>query len=183
MLKEMPPHESLIEAARDYPELEPLSFTVYLHLLRAGDDSSRVADSYLQRHGISQGRFAIMVFLLRADGKGGMISWKRTPAELAALTCVSRATITGLVDSLERDALVIRTPDMRDRRMLFVSLTQKGIDFTRKLLPEYFQRAVSMTATLTETERRTLIKLLTKVSEQANLVEPTSYTGRTYGLG
>jgi DNA-binding MarR family transcriptional regulator len=176
MSKDMPQHERLIEAARIFPELEPLSYMAFLHLLRAGDDTLRVSDAHLQRQGISQGRFAVMMHLLKSEGDGRG-SFARTPAELASLASVSRATITGLVDSLERDGLVVRTPDTRDRRMLFVSLTRKGRDFAWRILPEHFQRVVSLMEVLAETERRTLVRLLLKISTRANVVEPSLHGG------
>ncbi len=37
---------------------------------------------------------------------------------------VTRATMTGLIDTLERDGLVMREPDPVDRRMMFVQLTR-----------------------------------------------------------
>lgn len=51
---------------------------------------------------------------------------KRPFKELADLLNSSRATITEIVDALERKELVIRTPNPADRRSLLVSLTEKG---------------------------------------------------------
>ncbi len=46
--------------------------------------------------------------------------------ELAELLSCSRATITGIVDTMEKKGLVVRKPNPEDRRSLFVSLTDQG---------------------------------------------------------
>ena len=76
-----------------------------------------------------------------------------SPAELAAHTGVTRATITGLVDTLERDGLVTRTPDPEDRRMMAVMLTPRGEKLLQKVLPSHFQKLTSLLEPLSETER------------------------------
>ena len=45
------------------------------------------------------------------------------PSELAEKTCQDRATITGLLDRLEKDGWIERKPDNRDRRSLRIYLT------------------------------------------------------------
>lgn len=51
---------------------------------------------------------------------------ERPLKELAAASHTSRATITGIVDTLENKALVARVPNPRDRRSLLVKLTENG---------------------------------------------------------
>ena len=65
----------------------------------------------LAPHGLSEGRF-VLLFLLDA-APGGL-----APAVLAQQAGVSRATVTGLIDGLEREALVARQADASDRRAL-----------------------------------------------------------------
>jgi DNA-binding MarR family transcriptional regulator len=52
--------------------------------------------------------------------------------ELAELLSCSRATITGIVDTMEKKGLVSRSPNHDDRRSLLVTLTEKG----RRLLKD-----------------------------------------------
>ncbi len=46
--------------------------------------------------------------------------------DLAEILACSRATVTGIVDTLEKKALVTRNPNPEDRRSLLVTLTPKG---------------------------------------------------------
>ena len=91
----------------------------------------------------------------------------RTPAELAEAAGVTRATMTGLIDTLERDGLVKREPDPNDRRMMSVVLTTKGEKFLHNFLPGHFKLISSLMATLTEAERKALVSLLVKVQQHA----------------
>ncbi|MFM8334931.1 MAG: MarR family winged helix-turn-helix transcriptional regulator, partial [Opitutaceae bacterium] len=83
-------------------------------------------------------------------------------------TGVTRATITGLVDTLERDGLVARSSNVEDRRMRSVSLTPRGSSLLRGILPEHFRRMAWLIATFDEQERVTLVRLLGKVMQRAS---------------
>ena len=48
------------------------------------------------------------------------------PNEIADRLIVSRATVTGLLDSLERQSYIRRLPHPSDRRMILVEITEKG---------------------------------------------------------
>lgn len=175
MLKDLPRYECLLEAAKQFPDLDPWSCAVFLHLLRAGDEVFSVAERNLARHDISPGRFGVLMLLWHgardrasvpaSDGCG--LPGPRTPAELADAAGVTRATMTGLIDTLERDDFVKRVPDPEDRRMMSVVLTTKATQFLRDLLPGHFQLMAALTCTLSEPERQTLVRLLNKIIEQA----------------
>ena len=53
--------------------------------------------------------------------------------------------------------------------MMLVTLTDKGFDFVRSILPEHFRRTAHLMASLTLDERKTLVRLLNKVAEQASM--------------
>ena len=50
MLKDLPRYECLLEASREFPDLDPSATEVFLHLLRAGDEAFRVVESHLAQH-------------------------------------------------------------------------------------------------------------------------------------
>lgn len=164
LIKNLPRYECLIEAAKLFPDLDPSACEVFLHLMQAGDDAFRVVDVHLAEHNISQGRFMVLMLLLN---KATNCAQPRTPAELADLSHVTRATMTGLVDTLERDGLVTREPDLTDRRMMSVTLTEKGGAVLQQILPAHFKRMAALMHPLDEDERKTLVSLLSKIRVQA----------------
>ncbi len=164
LIKNLPRYDCLLEAAKHFPDLDPSACEVFLHLMQAGDDAFRVVDSHLAEHHISQGRFMVLMLLLNKVTRS---PHPRTPAELADLAHVTRATMTGLVDTLERDGLVKREPDPDDRRMMSVTLTPKGQALLEAILPPHFKRMAALMQPLTEAERKTLVDLLKKIRSQA----------------
>ena len=180
LLKDLPRYECLLEAAKEFPELDPSAAEAFLHLLRTGDDAFAVTDRTLTDHGITHGRVGVLMLLWRSVqpraakllGADCEIAGPRTPAELADAANVTRATMTGLIDTLERDGFVRREPDQNDRRMMSVRLTQKGENFLHTILPGHFRAVASLMVTLTEAERKTLVQLLTKVQARAAALRP-----------
>jgi DNA-binding MarR family transcriptional regulator len=164
MLKDLPRYECLLEASRKYPDMDPSACEAFLNLLRAGDEAYRKSELFFNEHGMSPGRFTMLMMLY--DKPVGEPR-PRTPAELADLTGVTRATITGLVDTLERDGLVRREHDSGDRRMMRIHLTPKGHETLLSILPGHFRQMADQMASLTESERKTLVHLLSKIGSSA----------------
>src|ERR1700689_1180790 len=145
LIKNLPRYECLLEAAKRFPDLDPSACEAFLHLLRAGDEVFHECEAYLAKHNLSQGRFTVLMQLLDKMENRPI---SRTPAELADLAGVTRATMTGLIDTLERDGLVRREPDPDDRRMMSVQLTALGEAALRKVLPKHFRLMATLMAPL-----------------------------------
>ncbi|MCU0792783.1 MAG: MarR family transcriptional regulator [Opitutaceae bacterium] len=175
LLKDLPRYECLLECAQRFPQLDPSACEVFLHLLRAGDEGFRVIDAHFQAHNVSQGRFTVLMLLFEKNGGEPHVL---TPAQLAEQAGVSRATMTGLIDTLERDGMVTRTPSPADRRMLSVTLTPRGQTFLESMLPEHFRRIGVLLDSLNESERRTLVRLLGKIANRAAEAFPTAAPGQ-----
>ena len=92
LIKNIPRYDCLLEAAKRFPDLDPSACEAFLHLLQAGDAAFRAVDSHLAEHRISEGRFMVLMLLLN---KSANCPQPRTPAELAELSHVTRATMTG----------------------------------------------------------------------------------------
>jgi DNA-binding MarR family transcriptional regulator len=68
-----------------------------------------------------------LVLALLRDG--GPLS----PSEIGEQLIVTRATVTGVVDSLERRELVRRRPNPADRRSILVDITPAGLDIVQQV--------------------------------------------------
>jgi len=173
LLKDLPRYECLLEAAKEFPDLDPSSTEAYLHLLHTSDELASVAEKSLSKHTMSQGRFGVLMLLWHggepagACPQAGEAPAPRTPAELADAAGVTRATMTGLIDTLERDGLVKREPDPDDRRMMSVRLTARAEKFMRDFLPGHFKLISELMAPLSESECKTLVRLLGKIQDRA----------------
>jgi DNA-binding MarR family transcriptional regulator len=99
--------------------------TCYNLLMR--EARQRVAN----RWNLTLPQFEVLAELARADA-GGF-----TFVELSRLLLVTSGNLTGIVDRLEEQRLVERTPDDKDRRVIRVALTDKGRRVTGLMLPAH----------------------------------------------
>ena len=176
LLKNLPRYECLLEASHKFPELDPSACEAFLHLLRTGDEAFPYAEQNLTEHGISHGRFGVLMLLWGDCHNPEANTHGMTPAELADQSNVTRATMTGLIDTLERDGFVKRAADKADRRMMRVGLTRKAEKFLEQLLPGHFQRMAALMVPLSQAERKTLVKLLNKILQNASTLNTVPAT-------
>jgi DNA-binding MarR family transcriptional regulator len=169
LCKELPKYECLVQSAQIFPDMDPSATAVVLHLLRTGDEVFRAISETFKQFHLTQGRLMVMLHLF---DKVEACSQSLTPAEIADRACVTRATVTGLLDGLQRDGFVTRTPDKADRRMLKIHLTQKGIDLLQVVLPAYYKQTSLLMKHLAEDERHQLIHLLERVCAHVRELSP-----------
>lgn len=169
ILRDLPRYESLLEAAREFPDLEASATEAFLHLLRTGDAVLRLVENNLARHQITQGRFGVLMALL-ANDRGGPHLSPLTPTTLAERTGVTPATMTGLIDTLESDGLVQRTQDPRDRRKTVVKLAPRASKLLAKILPGHFQLMAAVLLPLNHAERELLVSLLQRIATRTSVL-------------
>lgn len=157
--RDWPRYECLQERALRYPDLEVGAVSATLALLRVSQEVVEGLGAQYERHGISQGRFLVLMILDKYPDQALL------PSDLAEKIGVTRATITGLVDGLEKDQFVARQPHPGDRRALTVVLTPRGRVFLDNMLPNHYRRIAGLMAHLDEFERKELIRLLCKVDD------------------
>jgi len=89
--------------------------------------SGRVGDRLLRESGVevfngAQGR---ILYVLWENGA-------LTITQIGRLTSLAKTTLTGMLDRMEADGLVKRTPDRQNRRQIFVSVTEKANEYREK---------------------------------------------------
>lgn len=150
-------YNALIQEAqrRQLPDVDGIRLCFQTLSLASAID--RDCAALLAPHGLSEGRF-VLLFLLDAAGDG------LAPNVLAEQSGVTRATVTGLLDGLEREALIERTADSTDRRALRIHLTRKGKQMAKKVVDQHGRWIAGLFGNLSATERRQLTTLLDKVA-------------------
>lgn len=86
-------------------------------------------------------------------------------SELSKKMLVSRANITGLIERLEKEDLVIRTNDPSDKRVFRVCLTNRGFELMNVFLPIHNEYMYKVMSVLDRDEKETLILLLKKLNK------------------
>ncbi len=79
---------------------------------------------------------------------------------LAAEAAVTKGTLTGVLKTLESQALVERVTPDSDRRLTLVHLTHKGERSMRRVFPRFNQAEAKITGSLAKGERESLIGTL-----------------------
>ncbi len=130
-------------------------------------DLLRVAKKCLSRfyllfaeHGISPGKYSVLMELLAIDAGQTL-----QPSEIATRVGVSRPTITGLIDGLVRQNLVVRQPCETDRRKITVMLSPEGRAFMKAILPDQFAAMASLITHLDGGDRSALKRSLHQLEE------------------
>jgi DNA-binding MarR family transcriptional regulator len=158
LLKDLPQADTIRALAERFEEVDASAVLPYLSLLFVAREISTAVETNLGKRGLSHGRFMVLLLLWHCPRDVGA-----TPAEIAEHAVVTRATISGLLDGLEKDGLVERTNRTDDRRMVTVRLTPAAVSLLDDVLPQHYRRISALMRTLTRAERKTLAQLMDKL--------------------
>ncbi len=126
---------------------------------------TRAAENQLREylrvgHGTTLPRFDVMAAL-----------WRRregvTMSELSRLLLVSNGNATAVVDRLEKDGLVLRTPSQSDRRIVQVALTEAGLAEFEGLAQGHEGEVSRLFGDLSEADLDTLNDILKRMGGRA----------------
>ena len=121
--------------------------------VRTGEAFLALADRRLRAYGLSPGGRQVLAVL---DGEGGPLS----PTEIAERLIITTASMTSLLDTLQRRGLVKRAPDATDRRRVLVTITADGTRLIRRLIPEMVALQDEVAGALSPDDRAELVRLL-----------------------
>ena len=88
-----------------------------------------------------------------------------SPYEIADRLIISRATVTGLIDSLERRGYAQRIPHQSDRRMILVEPTDTGRQVANAFRPVVHQNQKVWLEALGEADQQRLIATLHQLQD------------------
>lgn len=160
-LKDLPDARVLERFAKRYAQVDKKAVIHFLTLLRIGTELSAALDAFLAGHGLLQGRWWVLVLLMREE------TLTAAPSVLAEKAGVTRATMTGLIDGLEREGLVARLADAQDRRKYSIRLTATGQRKLDEVMVDYYPRVRKMMAAVPVRQRERLLEQLMALKDQS----------------
>jgi DNA-binding MarR family transcriptional regulator len=104
--------------------------------------------------------------LLLAIASGAAAETSTRMSDIALDVGVTARTITTMVDALERDGLVERLPDPRDRRAISLALTEAGEVLVPRVQAAMDEISAAVAAPLSDADQETLHNLLTRLIER-----------------
>jgi len=161
--------------AEEYPDGDASATEVYATLIRAGQALYDELDRGMQASfGVPE---AVLQALAIIDGSEKPL----TPSDIAARMFRSSATMTNLLDALEREGWARRIPNPDDRRSVLLEITDEGKALADRFLPGVRKVEAAVIGGLTAAERSTLMDMLAKVLDataRASTEEPIPFEGR-----
>jgi DNA-binding MarR family transcriptional regulator len=143
--------------SRELPGIDPLAMRLVLTLHRAANMLVYDLESTVHRpRGWSWPGFRVLFAV-----------WLTGPVEarkVAELSGMSRAAVSALVNTLERDGLVIRERAPYDGRAVLLSLTDQGRRAITTAFQAHNEREQEWAGSLSAQEQRTVIDLLGKLT-------------------
>jgi DNA-binding MarR family transcriptional regulator len=91
-------------------------------------------------------------------------------SELSERIRAQNSTVTGIIDRMEREALVVRARSTEDRRVVKIRLTEKGSKIARAIAVEPMEIFRGALEGLSATEMRDLLKILTKIARRVQSI-------------
>lgn len=138
------------EELRGVPQAPRLLMDIS-RLLRYRVRSGEAGDDVMSGHAAR-----ILVAHLAVLGKASQLT-------LAEKTHFSTPTVSILLRKMESEGYVTRTPDKKDRRVMLVSLTEKGKKFDREHLNRILENDRRATKSFSAEEEATLVALLSRM--------------------
>ena len=105
-----------------------------MRFLRFNLSSHKKLESDLAKIGLTPPQF----YVLATIGYAGSLPF----GEIGAKMMVTVSNLTGIVDRLEEKKLVLRKRDETDRRVVHVTLTEKGMKLYKSTIP-VFEKSIS----------------------------------------
>jgi MarR family 2-MHQ and catechol resistance regulon transcriptional repressor len=122
----------------------------------------KVMHPYFARFGISGSQWGVLRNLYRAEEEG-LTGLRLT--DLGERLLIRPASVTGVVDRLERAELVIRSDSPTDLRVKQVRLTPAGRQLVERVLASHSAQMDIVLGGLSETERSDLQRLLARLGQ------------------
>lgn len=134
---------------------ELLALTSWIKLSRASNSVLKKIKPSMVQYKLSASQFMVLESLLHLGSMSQIVISKKLLR--------SSGNIVKVIDNLERDGLVLRKPDLRDRRAYKVILTKKGERIIKKIFPNHVESIVQAFSILKEEEQVELSRLCKKL--------------------
>lgn len=121
-------------------------------------ESRRVTKTQAREHGLTGPQISVLK-ILEAMGDLSL-------TELSEKMSARNSTITGIVDRMERDGLVVRERSQSDRRVVLIRATEKGMSLASSVPVSAMEVFGAALRSLEDDDRRALRRILSTLAER-----------------
>lgn len=145
---------------QERPDLDPSPIALFGRVHRVYLRYQAVLNKTFSKYGLNSASFDVLTSLRRAGAP-----YRKTGTQLAAGSLLSSAGVTLRLDRLEEAGLIKRERDHDDRRVVYSSLTEKGLEVIDRAIEAHLDAEAALLAGLSAKERSRLTELLAKLEQ------------------
>ncbi|MEU0649667.1 MarR family winged helix-turn-helix transcriptional regulator [Streptomyces umbrinus] len=153
---------------RELPEVDVAPLAVFGRIHRVFLRYQAHITDVFNEYGINAAAFDIMAALRRHGAP-----YRLTAGALADTSLITSGGVSLRLDRLEKVGLVTRERDEVDKRVVYVKLTDAGVELIEKVAAAHFANEENLLVGLTPTERRQLGQLLSRLERSLDGYETT----------
>jgi len=141
-----------------FPKFDAQFLATLIHVIHFQHAVPALFDQYFAKMGLSRARFMVLIQLFVRDSEDGL-----GISDLIRLYNVSSATMTGVVDTLEKEGFVTRSHSKSDRRRINLRLTARGQEFMTYFIPIHYTNMKKMMEDFTMEDLQVFMRLNTSL--------------------
>jgi DNA-binding MarR family transcriptional regulator len=149
--------DGIASHCKNFGECDFESVNAIVTLKRTSAEFENFISAYFKQYDLSPGRFNVLMALFSSPNK------TRSLSDLGDYLVVTKANITGLVDSLMEDGMLLRIDHPDDRRVILAQLTDKAVKFLNWFAPLHLKNIKTLMECFTSEEKREFVALLDKL--------------------
>ena len=136
--------------------MSKIELKIYIGMSRALNKINRATNTIYTKYGLTSGQFAVLEALYH---KGEL-----SVGEVQEKILTTSGTIPVIVRNLEKEGLLERARDEKDKRRFILRITKKGRDLMDLVYPENEEIIVSMINRWNKEEQEQILKYMKKFS-------------------
>ena len=140
-----------------FPDMDFEMISIFAQIMMTLHHLPILMEGYFKKMGLTKSRFLVLIQVYRKRDEGLSIR------EIRSFHKVRSATMTGIIDTLEREGQIERVSDSTDRRKVIVRITGTGRELVQNFLPKHQEYIKQMLSKLDDKDCRNLLDLLKRL--------------------
>lgn len=151
------PSNQRIQLLNDVSEIDSNITELFLDFQWTYRNMQKIYDDVLDKNGLSESRFIILMFLKQAQHN------ELLPSVISEKLGATRATVSKLLKAMELKGWIAKDVSISDKRSIPVKLTRAGMKVLEDFLPKNFHTVHLLLGSLTNEEMKQFSCLLEKI--------------------
>jgi DNA-binding MarR family transcriptional regulator len=143
-------------------EVKPEVDSILEAIVYLSTESRRLTKELARRADLTGPQLTVLKML---EGLGDL-----SLSDLSERIRAQNSTVTGIIDRMEREGLVLRSRSTEDRRVVHIKLTDKGARIARDIDVEPMEIFRGALESLTPGEMSDLLRILTKIARRVQAI-------------